>query len=383
LNLVAVLIIACPCALGLATPTAIMVGTGKGAEWGVLIRSAEALETMHKVGVIVFDKTGTLTVGKPVVTDVVTTQVTEEELLRLAASAERGSEHPLGEAIVAAAVEQGVALEEAKEFNAVPGFGIEASINGTWMSLGNLALMKERGYALNGLDDRAVDLSGQGKTPMFIALDGKVEGIIAVADTLKPEAREVVKTLQRQGLEVVMLTGDNRRTAEAIAGELGVDHVLAEVLPQDKSQEIKNLQAQGKLVAMVGDGINDAPALVQAQVGIAIGTGTDVAMEAADVTLMRGSLGGIVEALALSKATMRTIKQNLFWAFFYNTALIPVAAGVLYPVFIGNGVPGGLQPFLGEFGFLNPVLAAAAMASSSVTVVTNSLRLQRFKGAKE
>ena len=382
LNMVAVLIIACPCALGLATPTAIMVGTGKGAEWGVLIRSAEALETAHKIDVIVLDKTGTLTMGSPKVTDVIVDGVSEEDLLMLAASAEKGSEHPLGEAIVAAAVEHGQALQEVKEFNAIPGRGIEASVNGTHVTLGNLALMQERSYALNGLEARVTELSTQGKTPMYIALGDRVGGIIAVADTLKPEAKDVVKSLHAMGREVVMLTGDNRRTAEAIARDLGIDRILAEVLPDGKSQEIKKLQAEGKVVAMVGDGINDAPALAQAQVGIAIGTGTDVAMEAADITLVRGNLGGIVEALALSKATMRTIKQNLFWAFFYNTALVPVAAGVLYPIFSGGSVPGVLQPFLGEFGFLNPVLAAAAMAISSFTVVSNSLRLQRYKGAR-
>ena len=382
LNMVAVLIIACPCALGLATPTAIMVGTGKGAEHGVLIRSAEALETVHKTGVVVLDKTGTLTVGKPRVTDVVVDGISEEELLRLAASAEKGSEHPLGEAIVAAAVELGASLEDAWEFSAIPGRGIRARINGSHVALGNLAMMQESGYSLNGLESKAEELSGQGKTPMFVAVGERVGGIIAVADTLKPEAKEVVEALHRMGRQVVILTGDNRRTAEAIAGELGVDLVLAEVLPEHKAQEIKNLQAEGKVVAMVGDGINDAPALAQAEVGIAIGTGTDVAMEAADITLVRGDLWGIVEALTLSKATLRTIKQNLFWAFFYNTALIPVAAGVLYPVFSTSGVPGVLQPFLGDFGFLNPVLAAAAMAVSSVTVVSNSLRLNRFKGAR-
>jgi len=381
LNLVAVLIIACPCALGLATPTAIMVGTGKGAEFGVLIRSAEALETAHKIDVVVLDKTGTLTVGKPRVTDVVVDGVSEGELLMLAASAEKGSEHPLGEAIVAAAVERGLTLKDVEEFNAIPGRGIEAKVNGTQVILGNLALMQDRSYDLNGMEAQATELSIQGKTPMFIALGNRVGGIIAVADTLKPEAHDVVQSLQSMGREVIMLTGDNRRTAEAIARELGVDRVLAEVMPEDKSQEIKNLQAEGKVVAMVGDGINDAPALVQAQVGIAIGTGTDVAMEAADITLVRGNLDGIVDALALSKATMRTIKQNLFWAFFYNTALIPVAAGVLYPIFIGGGVPGPLQPFLGDFGFLNPVLAAAAMAISSFTVISNSLRLQRYNRA--
>ena len=379
LNMVAVLIIACPCALGLATPTAIMVGTGKGAESGVLIRSAEALEMAHKTSVVVLDKTGTLTMGKPKVTDVVVDGVSEDELLRLAASAERGSEHPLGEAIVAAAMERGATLEDVTEFNAIPGRGMEASVNGTRVTLGNLALMQERGYKMNGLEARALQLSGQGKTPMFVAVGDRVAGLIAVADTVRPEARAVVQALHALGKQVVMLTGDNQRTADAIARELGIDQVLAEVMPEDKAEEIKKLQSTGKSVVMVGDGINDAPALVQAQVGIAIGTGTDVAMEASDITLMRGNLTGIVEALALSRATMRTIKQNLFWAFFYNTALVPIAAGVLYPVFSGGGVPGALQPFLGEFGFLNPVLAAAAMAVSSFTVVSNSLRLQRWR----
>jgi len=382
LNMVAVLIIACPCALGLATPTAIMVGTGKGAEWGILIRSAEALETAHKIDTIVLDKTGTLTVGKPQVTDVIVKGMSEEDLLMLAASAEKGSEHPLGEAIVTSAEKRGLALKDVREFNAIPGLGIEARVNGTQITLGNLALMQERNYALNGLDARAAELSSQGKTPMYIALGDRVGGIIAIADTLKPEARDVIRSLHAMGREVVMLTGDNRRTAEAIARDLGIDRVLAEVLPDGKSQEIKDLQAEGKVVAMVGDGINDAPALAQAQVGIAIGTGTDVAMEAAGITLVRGNLGGIVETLALSSATMRTIKQNLFWAFFYNTALIPVAAGVLYFMFSDGNVPGTLQPFLGEFGFLNPVLAAAAMAISSFTVVSNSLRLQRYQGIR-
>ena len=379
LNFVAVLIIACPCALGLATPTAIMVGTGKGAQSGILIRSAEALERAHKIRVVILDKTGTLTLGKPSVTDVVSPEMEARELLRLAASVERGSEHPLGEAIVAAALEQGLSLEETKDFSAIPGHGVEARVNGLSLLLGNLSLMKERGLSMNGLEEKSVELSTQGKTPMFVATNGQVSGIIAVADTLKPESKEAVKALQGLGLDVIMLTGDNRRTAQAMAREAGIEHILAEVMPQDKASQVKALQEEGKTVAMVGDGINDAPALAQADIGIAIGTGTDIAMEAADITLVRGDLRGVVNAIAISKATMRTIKQNLFWAFFYNTALIPVAAGVLYLVFSGGGVPGALQPFLGDYGFLNPVLAAAAMAISSVTVVTNSLRLKGFK----
>jgi Cu+-exporting ATPase len=380
LNFVAVLIIACPCALGLATPTAIMVGTGKGAENGVLIRSAEALERAHKIKTIILDKTGTLTQGQPIVTDVVAAAGQDEgELLALAASAEQGSEHPLGEAIVNGAKEKGLSLSVATEFNAIPGHGIESRINGHKVLLGNLKLMQERGLHLNGLERKAVQLSEEGKTPMFVSIDGKASGIIAVADTLKPNSKETVARLHSLGLEVVMLTGDNKRTAEAIAKQVGIDRVLAEVLPEHKASEVKRLQKEGKVVAMVGDGINDAPALAQADIGIAIGTGTDVAMEAADITLMSGDLRGLVTAISLSKRTMRTIKQNLFWAFAYNTALIPVAAGVLYFIFGQTGTPEGLRFFFGDYGFLNPVLAALAMASSSVTVVSNSLRLRGYR----
>jgi Cu+-exporting ATPase len=387
LTAVAVLIIACPCAMGLATPTAIMVGTGKGAERGILIRSAEALERAHKVQVVALDKTGTLTLGKPSVTDVVAAGVSEAELLRLAASAERGSEHPLGEAIVAAARERGLALEDVRDFAAVPGYGIEARVNGSRLSVGNLAFMVQGGVTLDGaplsgvegLEARALELSGEGKTPVFVAADGEAKGIIAVADAIKPGAREAVDALRQQGIEVVMLTGDNRRTAEAIARQAGITRVVAEVLPGDKAAQVRAIQQEGLTVAMVGDGINDAPALAQADVGIAIGTGADVAMDAADVTLVGGDLRGVATAIALSKATMRTIRQNLFWAFAYNVALIPVAAGVLYLVFGGSRVPEALRPILGDFGFLNPILAAAAMAISSVTVVTNSLRLRGFK----
>ena len=383
LNFVAVLIIACPCALGLATPTAIMVGTGKGAENGVLIRSGEALETAHKIKAIILDKTGTLTEGKPVVTDIVTAAGFEEtELLNVAASAERGSEHPLGEAIVNAAREKGLKPYDATEFNAIPGHGIQVKLGSRQVLLGNLKLMTDHGFSLNGLDHEALRLSGQGKTPMFVGIDGQVMGIVTVADTLKPNSRATITELHRQGLEVIMLTGDNQLTADAIAREVGIDRAVAEVLPEHKAREVKKLQAEGKIVAMVGDGINDAPALAQANVGIAIGTGTDVAMEAADITLMSGDLRGVVTAISLSKRTMRTIKQNLFWAFAYNTALIPVAAGVLYFVFGQTMTPPGLRFFLGDFGFLNPMLAAFAMATSSLTVVSNSLRLKRFKPAR-
>jgi Cu+-exporting ATPase len=360
-----------------------MVGTGKGAENGVLIRSGEALETAHKIGVIILDKTGTLTQGQPVVTDVVALPgFREEELLMAAASAERGSEHPLGESIVNAARERNLHLVDATGFNAIPGHGISARVNGQMVLLGNLKLMQQQGLSLDSLAERAVRLSGEGKTPMFVGIDGRAVGIIAVADTLKPNSKEAVRELQRLGLEVVMLTGDNQRTAGAIARQVGISRVLAEVLPEHKAREVKKLQEEGKVVAMVGDGINDAPALAQANVGIAIGTGTDVAMEAADITLMSGDLRGVVTAISLSKRTMRTIKQNLFWAFAYNVSLIPVAAGVLYFVFGQSGTPAGLQFFLGDYGFLNPILAAVAMAASSITVVTNSLRLRGFKPAK-
>ncbi|HEY92705.1 MAG TPA: copper-translocating P-type ATPase [Dehalococcoidia bacterium] len=383
LNFVAVLIIACPCALGLATPTAIMVGTGKGAEHGILIRSAEALERSHQIRTVLLDKTGTLTRGEPEVTDIVAVPASsQEEVLRLAASAERDSEHPLGEAIVKAALEKRLEVSSTKDFNAIPGQGVEASVARKHLLLGNLTLITDRGLSLNGLGEEAERLWEKGKTVMFLGLDSQVVGIIALADTLKPNAREVLEQLHKLGIKVVMLTGDNRRTAEAIAREAGIDDVLAEVLPEHKAQEVKRLQNEGKVVAMVGDGINDAPALVQADVGIAIGTGTDVAIETGDVTLISGDLEGIVTAISLSKHTMKTIRQNLFWAFAYNTTLIPVAAGVLYLAFGQTGVPSGLHFILGKYGFLNPILAAAAMAASSVTVVFNSLRLRRFKPAK-
>jgi Cu+-exporting ATPase len=383
LNFVAVLIIACPCALGLATPTAIIVGTGKGAENGVLIRSAGALEQSHKIRTVLLDKTGTLTQGEPRVTDIIALpSSSQEEVLRLAASVERGSEHPLGEAIVEAASEKKLALSAALDFNAIPGHGVEATIEGNKLILGNLKLIKDRSLALRGLEEEADRLWEEGKTVMFLGINSQVEGIIALADTLKPDAKDAVAALRKLGTEVMMLTGDNQRAAEAIAREVNIDHVLAEVLPEHKAQEVKKLQEGGGVVAMVGDGINDAPALAQADVGIAIGTGADVAMETADITLISGDLRGVVTAIRLSKRTMRTIKQNLFWAFAYNTALIPVAAGVLYLAFGQTGTPWGLRFILGDYGFLNPILAAAAMAASSLTVVFNSLRLKRFKPAR-
>jgi Cu+-exporting ATPase len=361
---VTVLIIACPCALGLATPTSLMVGVGKAAENGILIRSGQALETAHKIDTIVLDKTGTITKGLPSVTDVIARGESEDELLRLAASVERRSEHPLGEAILAGARERKLPLGEPPAFEAFPGRGVGASVEGRQVTLGNRRLLDERGYALGDLATVADRLADEGKTPMFVVLDGVLAGIVAVADTVKDDSREAIAALHAMGLEVVMLTGDNERTAGAIAALVGVDRVLAEVLPETKAEQIRALQAEGKRVAMVGDGINDAPALAVADVGIAMGTGTDVAIEAADITLVKGSLRGVVAAIQLSRATMRNIKQNLFGAFVYNGLGLPIAAGLLYPAF---GI------------LLSPLVAAAAMALSSVTVVTNANRLRRFQ----
>ena len=380
LNFVAVLIIACPCAMGLATPTSIMVGTGKGAESGILIKGGEALEAAHKLTTVVLDKTGTLTRGEPELTEVVATNgLGEDEVLRLAASAERTSEHPLGEAIVRGAKDRGLSLAEAEEFGATSGGGVEALVEGHAIRVGSWRFLAGSGAGQDELGPPGEELAREGKTHVFVAVDGEPAGIVAVADTVRSESREAVARLREMGLEVAMITGDDRRTAGDIARELGIDRVLAEVLPRDKAAEVKRLQKEGEKVAMVGDGINDAPALAQADVGIAIGTGADVALEAADLTLISGDVRGVARAIKLSKATVRNIKQNLFWAFAYNVALIPVAAGVLYPFFAGGAVPEVLRPVLGEYGFLNPVLAAAAMALSSVTVVSNALRLRRMK----
>jgi len=355
---IAVLVIACPCALGLATPTAVMVGTGKGAENGLLIKGAEHLQTAQRVTTVVLDKTGTITKGEPDVTDIITFgEYSENELLQLAASAEKGSEHPLGEAIINGAKEKELPLQDAQNFNAIPGHGIQVDINDQKVFIGNKKLMHKNSIGIDIALNRMEKLEGEGKTAMLIAVNDNLAGIIAVADTVKETSAKAIKHLKNMGIEVIMITGDNKLTAEAIAKQVGVDRVLAEVLPEDKSAEVEKLKQEGKIVAMVGDGINDAPALAAAHVGIAIGTGTDVAMEAADITLMRGDLMGIVDTISLSKSTMRKIKQNLFWAFAYNVILIPVAA----------------------IGLLNPILAGGAMAFSSVSVVGNTLFLRKWK----
>lgn len=364
---ISILVIACPCALGLATPTAIMVGTGKGAEYGVLIKGGEALETAHRVRTIVFDKTGTITEGKPKLTDIIVTEnYSKEQLLQLAASAEKGSEHPLGEAIVNKAKEDQVELLTVEDFEAIPGHGIKVQIEGKVIYLGNKKLMNDQQIEIT-LQEASDQLANEGKTPMFIAINDELAGIVAVADVMKESSKRAVEVLHKMGIEVAMITGDNKRTAEAIAKQVGIDRVLAEVLPQDKANEVKKLQNEGKKVAMVGDGINDAPALAQADIGIAIGSGTDVAMESADIVLMRSDLMDVPTALQLSKNTIKNIKQNLFWAFAYNTAGIPVAAGLLYLIT-------GSEDWL-----LSPMIAAGAMAFSSVSVLLNALRLKRFK----
>jgi Cu+-exporting ATPase len=367
---VTVLIIACPCAMGLATPAAIMVGTGRGAENGILIKGGDVLEKAHETRTVVLDKTGTITEGRPALTDVTMASasgVTEEEMLRLVASLERASEHPLGEAIVRGAEERGLTLSEASGFEAMTGRGARADVEGREVRIGNAKLMQESRVDVRELEPEAARLAEEGKTPMFVAIGGAPAGVIAVADPIRETSVRAIQRMHDLGLEVIMLTGDNRRTAEAIARQVGIDRVVAEVLPADKSREVQRLQREGRTVAMVGDGINDAPALAQADVGIAIGTGTDVAMEASDITLVGGDLGGVVTAIALSRKTMNVIRQNLFWAFAYNVLGIPIAAGLLYPFF---GI------------LLSPILASAAMAFSSVSVVLNSLRLKTFDPAR-
>ena len=365
---ISVLVIACPCALGLATPTAIMVGTGKGAEYGILIKGGEALETAYKIDTVIFDKTGTITEGKPEVTDIVTANGIERNLLiQIAASAEKGSEHPLGEAIVRFAEKENLEFLKVDQFLAMPGYGIEVEMNGMKILLGNKKLMDDRQISLMELENKSNDFASQGKTPMYITFNNNLSGIIAVADVVKENSRKAIEKLQSMGIEVFMITGDNRKTSEFIALQVGISHVLAEVLPQDKSNEVKKLQNEGKKVAMVGDGINDAPALVQADIGIAIGSGTDVAIESAGIVLMRNDLMDVSSAIKLSKSTIRNVKQNLTWAFGYNIIGIPIAAGLLH-LFGGP--------------LLNPMIAAAAMSLSSVSVVSNALRLKKFKPYK-
>lgn len=367
---ISILVIACPCALGLATPTAIMVGTGKGAENGILIKGGEALETAHKINTIVFDKTGTITEGKPTVTDVLTTPgILPDKLLQITASAEKGSEHPLGQAIVASALKKGLELTKVNRFESITGLGIEATMGKHTVLAGNRKLMDERGILLSELEEASDRLAGEGKTPMYVALDERLAGIVAVADVMKTSSKPAIEILHNMGIEVVMITGDNTKTSAAIARQVGIDRVLAEVLPQDKSNEIKKLQGEGRKVGMVGDGINDAPALAQADIGIAIGSGTDVAMESADIVLMRSDLMDVSTAINLSKRTIRNIKQNLFWAFSYNVIGIPIAAGLLHLLFNGP--------------LLNPIFAAAAMSLSSVSVLTNALRLKKFKAIRQ
>ena len=361
---ISVLVIACPCALGLATPTAIMVGTGKGAGNGILIKGGEALETTHKIDTIVFDKTGTITEGKPKVTDIITNSISEEELLILAASSEKGSEHPLGEAIFNEGRNKNLKLKKIDKFNAIAGQGIDVVIENKNILLGNRKLMIDQNIDITIFNDKVEDLSNQGKTPMYIAINKEIKGIIAVADVVKVSSKKAIETLHKMGIKTVMITGDNENTAKAIAKEVGIDNVLAEVLPKDKAKSIKKLQDKNKKVAMVGDGINDAPALAKADIGIAIGSGSDVAIESGDIVLIRSDLMDVSKAIKLSKATIRNIKQNLFWAFAYNVLGIPVAMGVLH-IFGGP--------------LLNPMIAAAAMSLSSISVLLNALRLKNFK----
>ncbi len=380
---VSVLVIACPCALGLATPTAIMVGTGKGAELGILFKNAEALEVSQKINAVMFDKTGTLTEGKPYVTDIISDD--KDKLLLIAASAENGSEHPLGEAIVREAKEKNIKLLSIENFKAISGFGIETYIDNKKVLMGNDKLMNKENINIENYNSYMDKLSKEGKTPMYVAYDNKLLGIMAVADKLKKESIEAINRLHKLGIKTAMITGDNKNTANSVAKEAGIDIVFAEVLPEEKSNEVKKLQEQGFTVAMVGDGINDAPALTQANVGIAIGSGTDVAIESADIVLVKSNTNDVVTAIELSKATMRDIKQNLFWAFCYNVIGIPIAAGVLH-VFreplIASSIGGFLTAIMGKDLLLNPIFAALAMSLSSVSVVTNALRLNFFKPSK-
>ena len=367
---ISVMIIACPCALGLATPTAIMVGTGRAAELGILIKGGDILEQAQKIDTVVFDKTGTLTLGQPEVTDIFIPpgqDMNDTKLLSLAASLEKGSEHPLGEAVVAAAKKRDIVLPSMQDFKVLPGFGVQARVEGHNVVVGNRKLMEEAGLDLSAVENKLETWAREGKTPMLVQVDGRLGGVMAAADQIKPHSVEAVARLKQKGMKVIMITGDHARTARTVADELGIDEVLAEVLPGDKANQVKQLMEQGRFVAMVGDGINDAPALAQAHIGIAMGSGTDIAMETSDITLMSQNLNAVVDAIELSRSTLRKIKQNLFWAFFYNILGIPIAAGVLYPAY-------GL--------LLKPLFAAAAMSFSSVSVVSNSLLLKRFKPSR-
>ena len=379
--LVSVLIIACPCALGLATPTAIIVGIGNGARKGILVHSAEALEMLHKTNVILIDKTGTLTLGKPSVTDIVLAPdvpYQRNDILGIAAAAEKLSEHPIGESVVEFAIAQGIEVGNPTDFEALPGTGIRSEVNGNVVHIGNENLMRSLDLNIRELAFPASTLALEGKTPMYMAIDEGIVGLLGVSDTVRTTSKSVVTSMKNSGLQVMMLTGDNAATAKAIANQVGIEIIHASMLPDDKVKIIQDLQSQDNIVTMIGDGINDAAALTQADVGISMGSGSDIAISSSDITLAKNDLASAIEALQLSHATIRTIKQNLFWAFFYNVTLIPIAAGAVYPIFQAYGsVPVYLSFLFGEFGFLNPAIAACAMAFSSVTVVGNSLRLKK------
>lgn len=382
LTAISVLIISCPCAMGLATPVAIIISTGKGSESGILIRSARILEIARKASVVMIDKTGTLTTGKPSITDIITVSMSENELLSLTAAVEVYSEHPLGKALLDASQKRNLRLETVSDFQTIPGSGVTANLKNTKVTIGNLPFMIKSKANLHGMEHVAKSLAQSGKTIIFVASDHDVIGIIGFADTIKQNAKAVVGTLKEMGLEISMLTGDNSVTASSVAKDTDIENVFSDLLPNDKVSKIKSLQIDGKTVIVVGDGINDVPALTQANVGIAMGSAVNVAIESADAILIKGDLSGIIDVITLSKATVRIIKQNLFWAFAYNLALVPIAAGILYPIFANEPMPSYLKPILGDFGYLNPILSAGAMAISSLTVIMNSLRLKNFKTAK-
>ena len=379
MNMTAVLIIACPCALGLATPTAIIAGIGKGAENGILIKGAEALERLHSADTVVFDKTGSLTLGLLKVVEVHPISIPEHQLVSLACSAEVSSEHPIGKAIVDYAKKQNVDFVYPDNFEYLPGQGVSANVDSKQIIIGSHYMMNKSLYDVSSLEATWQDSSSKGQTAVFITMDDQLIGMISLADSLRPEANATIEWIKTRNKEVLMLTGDNQITANTIAQQLGITNVLADASPEQKITTIKNLQDKNKVVAMIGDGINDAPALNQADVGIAISTGSEIALESADIVITHNNLLDVQKSFELSRVTIQIIKQNLFWAFFYNTALIPIAAGILYPLFSDGSVPGSLNFLIGEFGFLNPIMAASAMAISSVTVISNSLRLQRWR----